>query len=63
MNLIIAIFLYLGLTYPGDTITRAEMEQYSTEIEVTQCDPEFISYYEQLQADGGLTHIDIHCGE
>ncbi len=62
MNLIIAIFLYHGLTYPGDTITRAEITDHTLEIQTTPSDPDFVDFYDQLMTDG-ITTLDIHCGE
>lgn len=59
-NLIIAIFLYHGLTYPGDTITRSEINEHSIEIEETPSNPDFIEFYEQL-LDDGITTIDVNC--
>ncbi len=60
MNLIVAIFLYHGLTYPGDTITRAEIAEHQTEISEAPSDPDFIDFYEEVMSDGVYT-LDITC--
>ena len=60
MNLIVAIFLYHGLTYAGDTITRAEIAAHQTEIMEAPSDPEFLDFYEEIMTDGIFT-LDITC--
>ena len=66
MNIIIAVFLYLGLTYPGDTIYMEEVAKHRVEIEATKTDPTFLIFYQKLllvPSNPGIAIVDHEATE
>ncbi len=63
MNLLIAIFLYHGLTYPGDNITKQEVLDHRIEIEETKNDPEFLDLYRQGAFNPTVVTVDADAME
>ncbi|MBK9451350.1 MAG: hypothetical protein IPN95_18460 [Bacteroidetes bacterium] len=60
MNLIVAIFIYLGLATSAETvITDQDILIHQEEINRVQNDP---SFYEFLEDIGGVGQIDIESG-
>jgi hypothetical protein len=62
MNLILAIFLYLGLATSAETvITEQDIRIHQQEILSTQSDPEFLEFLEECASDGIIV-IDLESG-
>jgi hypothetical protein len=59
MNLIVAIFLYLGLATSTDTvITTQDIQAHQEEINRVQSDPNFYEFLNDLGVDG-VGQIDV----
>jgi hypothetical protein len=62
MNLILAIFLYLGLATSAETvITEQDIRIHQQEILSTQSDPGFLEFIEECASDGIIV-IDLESG-
>jgi hypothetical protein len=64
MNLIVAIFVYLGLSSsPESVITQNQIELHRQEIEETQRDPLFHQFWEEHTCADGIFVMDTEACE
>lgn len=64
MNLIVAIFLYLGLANSTEAvITEQDILTHQTEINQAKTDPGFYEFLEDYAASEGIGLMDVEAGQ
>lgn len=59
MSLIVAIFLYLGLSSSSETvITNQDIDNHQTEIEAAKNDPGFYEFLNEIYTAPGVVIMD-----